>query len=212
MSDAPATRIATLEGEAARLRDQHASDADQIAEMLVRVAASERAKHASERQAAEAEVRAEVLLAELNHQKSRVAELEAFDPKANDAAFAELRKELEAARSAHARTQEQLGAAREAMGNAMALLEDLERREEMVSGVRRRAIDQMKKSLGSSLSSPQHPAASPPPRPQPPPLPEQAHEAMGQVQPTPIRSVPPMKPLREGMAEPEPYLELDLSE
>jgi len=72
------------------------------------------------------------------------------------------------------------------------VLEDLERREEMVASIRLRAIEEMRRTLGGPATLP--------------PLPPDSLS----IKPMPIRSVAPLKPLNERMAEPEPFLDLDL--
>jgi|HubBroStandDraft_1064217.scaffolds.fasta_scaffold105419_2 hypothetical protein len=193
-ADAVATRLANLEAEGARLREQHASDADQLAAMLVRIAEVERARTAAEQRAAESDEHAETLSVALGQEKARTSQLEADGWEASETLVREVRAQLAAAQATQATMQRELAAAREAMGGAMALLEELERREEMVGSLRARALDQMKKTLGG-------PATLPPPSSEGPP-----------IQAMPIRSVAPMKSMKEAMAEPEPFLDLDLSE
>jgi hypothetical protein len=192
--DAAASRVATLEAELARLREQHAADADQVAEMLVRIADAERAKSAAEKRATESDEHAETLSVALGLEKARATQLEADGWEVSEAAVREARGQLEAERAALATAQKQLADARQAMTAAMAVLEDLERREEMVSGVRMRAVEQMRRTLGGSATMPPAPVEAPP------------------IQAMPIRSVAPMKSMKEAMVEPEPFLDLDLSE
>src|SRR5579864_9672151 len=52
-ADAAASRVAALEAELTRIRQLHASDADQVAAMLVRIADAERSRKAAEERAAE---------------------------------------------------------------------------------------------------------------------------------------------------------------
>jgi hypothetical protein len=198
MSDASAARIVALETEVSRLREQHASDADQLGQMLVRLAEMERATAAALARAAESDGHAETLSVELGREKARMAKLEMERLEVSDAALAGLRSQLEEVGAAQAQLKKDLTLARECMATAMTLLEDLERREEMVAGVRRRAIDQMKKCLSGSADLPP-PAARRPPSKAP-------------LETLPMRSAAPMKPLKERMAEPEPFLELDLSD
>lgn len=191
-SSAAAARVANLEAEIARLRDQHASDADQLGAMLVRLATVERAMTTADNRAAESDQHAETLSVALDKEKARSAQLEADGWEASDAAVRDMRAQLEALQSAYAATQKELASVRDAMVGAMALLEELERREEMVGSVRMRAIEQMRRTLGVAL--PHGPGEAPP------------------IQAPPTRSTAPMKPMNESMVEPEPFLDLDLSE
>jgi hypothetical protein len=193
-SDTAGTRITTLEAEIARLREQHASDADQLGAMLVRLATVERAITAAEQRAAESDQHAETLSVALDHEKARSAQLEADGWEASDAAVRDTRAQLEALQSAYGAAQKELTSVREAMMGAMALLEELERREEMVGSVRMRAIEQMRRTLGVAVTLPPGPMAASP------------------IQAAPIRSIVPIKPMKESMVEPEPFLDLDLSE
>src|SRR5580658_752143 len=135
-ADAVATRLANLEAEGARLREQHASDADQLAAMLVRIAEVERARTAAEQRAAESDEHAETLSVALGQEKARTSQLEADGWEASETLVREVRAQLAAAQATQATMQRELAAAREAMGGAMALLEELERREEMVGSLR----------------------------------------------------------------------------
>jgi hypothetical protein len=162
--------------------------------MLVRLATVERANTAAEERAAESDQHAETLSVALDHEKARSAQLEADGWEASDAAVRDMRAQLEALQSAYGATQKELTSVRDAMMGAMALLEELERREEMVGSVRMRAIEQMRRTLGVAVTLPPGPVEAPP------------------IQATPIRTIAPMKPLKESMAEPEPFLDLDLSE
>ena len=191
---AAVSRVAHLEADVGRLRDQHASDADQLAEMLVRLAALERATAAAENRAAESDQHAETLSVALGQEKARSAQLEADGWEASDAAVRDTRAQFEALQSAYAATQKELGAVREAMMEAMALLEELERREEMVGSVRMRAIEQMRRTLGAAVILPPAPVEALP------------------IQATPIRSIAPLKPIKESMAEPEPFIDLAISD
>lgn len=186
--------MATLEAELARLREQHASDADQLADMLVRIADAERARVAAEQRAAETDEHAETLSVALGQEKARTSQLEADGWEVSEAAVREMRAQLEAERAAHATTRTQLLDARDAMAASTVVLEDLERREEMVSAVRVRAIEQMRRTLAGGAPMPPAPAAAVP------------------IQAMPIRSVAPMKSMKEAMVEPEPFLDLDLTE
>jgi chromosome segregation ATPase len=164
--------------------------------MLVRIADAERSRKAAEERASESDEHAEALSVALDKEKARTAQLESEGWEAAENAVNDMRARLESAETNRAKLQKELAAALEAMAGALELLEDLERREEMVAAVRARTFDQMKRSLGGA-SATATPAAPPP---APPGL------AM------PIRSVLPMKSLKESMVEPEPFLDLDLSE
>jgi hypothetical protein len=123
-----AVRVASLEAEVQRLRAQHATDQDSIAEMLLSLADAEKRK-------------AEALA------------------RATD-------------------SEHRLVATRAAMTEVLKLLEDLERREEMATGVRARTIDEARRALTSdrpapgsgrgSRPSPRGPAADPEPVRAPP--------------------------------------------
>jgi len=178
-ADAAVARLASLEAEIARLKKQHADDADQLAAMLVRIADVERARIAAEQRAAESDRHAEMLSTALGKEKARASQLEAEAWEASETTMRELRTQLEAARKA--------------MASTLSVLEDLERREEMVTAVRLRAIEQMRLNLGGPATLRPAPAEAPP------------------IQAMPIRSIAPAKPMKEMMAEPEPFEELDFS-
>lgn len=99
-----ALRVASLEAEVERLRAQHATDSDHIADMLLSLADAEKRKADALARASEAEHR--------------------------------------------------LAATRAAMAAVLNLLEDLERREEMATGVRARTIDEARRTLTSERPGP----------------------------------------------------------
>jgi chromosome segregation ATPase len=108
--------------------------------MLVRVAAAERALtdaqkavEASQMRAAGAEERAAVLAGEVARLKERCETLEAdaWDPVSS-------------------KGRSQLSGAREAMVRIGALLEELERREEMAAGIRARTVEQLRQALAEA--------------------------------------------------------------
>src|SRR5258708_37384007 len=68
-------RISALELEIARLTEERARDADQIGEMLVRVAGAERSRAAAENRAAAAQQEAAGLRADLANLRARSARL-----------------------------------------------------------------------------------------------------------------------------------------
>jgi chromosome segregation ATPase len=175
-------RIAALQADIERLKSEHAHDADQVAEMLVRIAAAERAREGSERardaaeraygdaeqRAAAAEQRAATLAAEVERLKQRAAELEAdaWDPAGGSARDAQARFE----------------ATRAALARVGAMIDELDRREEIAGTIRARTIEQVRQALAEAEAPP-----SPP------------------LQPARVISVQPPKPMRERMAEPEPF-------
>ncbi len=120
-SDPMAMRVAGLEAEVERLRAQHASDSDHIADMLLSLADAEKRKADSLARASEAEHR--------------------------------------------------LAATRAATAAVLNLLEDLERREEMATGVRARTIDEARRTLTSERPGPMGSRGirSSPPEPDEPP-------------------------------------------
>jgi hypothetical protein len=118
-------RVASLEAEVERLRGELALDADDTAGMLVRIAESERLHLSAHAQAVEAGARAAALEAELARSKGKASTLEA---------------EIAGLRQQWVLAEARLSAAREAMRNALAMVEELERREEMAATLRARTI------------------------------------------------------------------------
>jgi len=118
-------RLANLEAEVERLRGELANDADDTAGMLVRIAESERRHVTAHALAIDARERATVLEAELANAHERMRELEL---------------ELAGLREQWSLAEARLGAAREAIGGALGLVEELERREEMAASIRTRTI------------------------------------------------------------------------
>jgi septal ring factor EnvC (AmiA/AmiB activator) len=130
-------RLATLEAEVERLRGELASDADDTAGMLVRIAESERMHVSAHALAIEAGTRASVLEADLEAATQRVRALEG---------------ELAALRQQWSLSETRLGAARESVRNALAMVEELERREEMAAAIRARTLrDALHALRGDSL-------------------------------------------------------------
>ncbi|MDP9150989.1 MAG: hypothetical protein M3O36_13750, partial [Myxococcota bacterium] len=145
-------RLAGLETELARLKEERGLEADTVAEMLVRVAESERTVEAATRRAATAETTAQEIAAVLERTREELADARrgAFGL---ESMLAQARGEhvqaLEAERSASARArqaaavaEEALGAARQVIAQAATLVDDLERREETATALRVRALQQ----------------------------------------------------------------------
>jgi hypothetical protein len=186
-----AARIASLEAEVARLKAARSNDADQVAEMLVRIADAERAKAAAEQRALASDHRAEILGEELNRERARGAEADMWETSGTD----DVHHHLDESLRKQAQLERAVALAREAMGQASALLEEFDRREEMAAGIRSRAVEQIRRALGGE------------------PITAGVYEPPSgdlPIEGTPVRS------LRESMSEPEPLdgsaLELDLSE
>jgi hypothetical protein len=131
--------MASLQAEVERLRAERATDADETAGMLVQIAESERMKAAAQSHAAEAEGRADVLRADLDQAHTRIDELEA---------------EVEGLRRSWAASEQQLSAVRGSMETALALLEDMERREEMAASLRARGMRDALQTLARSAREP----------------------------------------------------------
>jgi chromosome segregation ATPase len=124
-ADALTARIASLETELARLKEDREADADQVARMLVRIAAAERAK-------AEAEHRAE--LAEREAAKER-ADLE------------QAKAEMQSDRSRFTDLEAKLATASATLARATGLIEEIERREELTASMRVRSLEQARRVL-----------------------------------------------------------------
>ena len=139
--------------------------------MLVRIAAAERAREAAEGRVAAAQEKAAALAAEVALLKARCTRLEAdsWDPEA-------------ATTAPGVDDRARLESTREAMARIGAMIDELERREEMAAGIRTRTIEQMRHALAEADAP-----ASPP------------------VRPSPVIDVQPARPMRERMAEPKPF-------
>jgi hypothetical protein len=163
--------IVGLQLDVARLRAERASDADEIGAMLVRVAASDRARDAAEKRAlalekwgeeleakvAEARTRGDDLEIELGRVKRehedalevervrRTFELEALAMKQ--------RAELATPRGPQTAAAR---AARDAMGRVITTLEELEKHESQSALARRRAFDQAREfiAMAAGVTSP----------------------------------------------------------
>src|SRR5579872_4167161 len=114
-------RITALEVEVARLKGERARDADQMGEMLVRVATVERTRAAAENRAVAAELQAGDLRAELAQLKARCAQLEA---------------EAWEAQESSRRLPIEPDAVRDAAARVATIVDELERREEIAAGLR----------------------------------------------------------------------------
>jgi chromosome segregation ATPase len=134
-------RIAALEAEVARLKAERSHDADQMGEMLVRVATVERTRAAAENRAVAAEMQAGDLGAELAQLKARCAQLEA---------------EAWEAQESSRQLPVDPDAARDAATRVATIIDELERREEMAAGLRARTLEQMRQAL-AEIDSPKTP-------------------------------------------------------
>jgi chromosome segregation ATPase len=128
--DALTARIASLETELARLKEEREADADQVATMLVRIAAAERAK-------AGAEDRAE--LAERAAAKGR-------------ADFEQAQAEMQADRSRVTDLEAKFATARATLARATGLIEEIERREELTASMRVRSLEQARRVLAGETT------------------------------------------------------------
>jgi chromosome segregation ATPase len=135
----PSARVASLQAEVERLRAERDFDADETAGMLVQIAESERMRAVAQSQVVVASERVETLQSALAEAQSRVAALEAE--------AAELREQQSLAEA-------RLSSARESIAAAVALLEEMERREEMASSMRTRAVRDMLHTLGRAAENP----------------------------------------------------------
>jgi hypothetical protein len=158
-----ATRLFALEADLERMKSDRAHDADQIGEMLGRIAAAERTREAAVARALAAEDQAARLRSELAELKARCAQLEADAWDANAVTKRSVPPE----------------ATREGLARLGAIIDELERREEMSAGLRARTLEQMRQAIAEVDAPP-----SPP------------------VRPSPVISV---RPPRQSMAEPEPF-------
>jgi septal ring factor EnvC (AmiA/AmiB activator) len=134
------------------VKKERAEDDDQVAQMLVRVADAERALaeaqravEASQIRTTTAEEKAAVLATEVTRLKERCERLEAdaWDP-------------------VSVRGRDRVAAVREAMVRVGALLEELDRREEMAAGIRSRTMEQLRQAL-SEVEGPTSPPVQPMP-------------------------------------------------
>jgi predicted RNase H-like nuclease (RuvC/YqgF family) len=135
----PNERLANLEAEVVRLRDELASDADDTAGMLVKIAESERLRVSVHAMAIEAGARAGALETELERASQRVRSLEGELERTSQRVRA-LEVELEGLRSQWSLSEARLSVSRRATEAALALIEELERREEMAAGIRARTV------------------------------------------------------------------------
>jgi hypothetical protein len=131
-----------------RLTSERARDADQIGEMLARVAGAERSRAAAEGRATVADQQAGSLRAEVARLEARCAQLEA------DAWDLNEQKRHPAPPSSDT--------VREALPRLTAILDELERREEMAAGLRARTMEQIRQAL-AELETPGRPAVKPTP-------------------------------------------------
>jgi hypothetical protein len=129
----PSGRVATLQAEVERLRAERETDADETAGMLVQIAESDRMRAAAQSEATVAAERLETLEADLDQARLRVDALEV---------------ELSGLREQWSLSEARLIAARETISAAQTLIEDMERREEMASSMRARAVRDTLRALG----------------------------------------------------------------
>jgi hypothetical protein len=131
--------VASLQAEVERLRAERECDADETAGMLVQIAESERMRTVAQSQVVIASERVEALESELAEARSRVAALEG-----EAAGLRELRSLAEA----------RLSSARELIATAVALLEEMQRREELASSMRTRAVRDTLRALNGAAEDP----------------------------------------------------------
>jgi hypothetical protein len=129
----PAGRVASLQAEVERLRAERETDADETAEMLVQIAESDRMRAAAQSQAMVAGERIGTLQADLDEARLRVESLEV---------------ELAGLRVQWSVSEARLKAARETIATAFALIEDMDRRDEMAASMRARAVRDTLRALG----------------------------------------------------------------
>jgi hypothetical protein len=159
--------IADLQLDVARLRAERASDADELGAMLVRVAASDRARDVAEKRAAALEKWVEELEGKVAAARTRGDELEIelvrMKREHEDALAAERARrtfELEALAMKHRAELSTMPrgpqnapgprAAREAMAKVIATLEELEAHESQSALARRRAFDQAREFVATA--------------------------------------------------------------
>ncbi|MGH7436824.1 MAG: hypothetical protein ACRENE_14215 [Polyangiaceae bacterium] len=136
-----------LEAEIARLKGERAQDADQMGEMLVRVATAERTRAAAENRAVAAELQAGDLRAEVAQLRARCAQLEA---------------EAWEAQESSRRLPVEPDAVRDAAARVAGIIDELERREEMAAGLRARTLEQIRQAL-AEIDAPVSPQVQPSP-------------------------------------------------
>jgi chromosome segregation ATPase len=141
-------RLVALEADVQRLTTERAHDADQIGEMLVRIAAAERARASAESRAAAAEQQAAAMRAEVAHLEARCAQLEA------DA--------WEVSESTRRVSVPQADVVRDALARLSGIVDELDRREEMAAGLRARTIEQLRQTL-AEVDAPPSPPVLPTP-------------------------------------------------
>ena len=242
-ADPSAVPIVALESDVARLRAERASDADEMGAMLVRVAASDRAREAAEARASGLEKWAEELEAKVAEARTRGDELEEELARVRrehvDALEVErVRRgfELEAVAArprAGSRASGDVEAtagvaeAREALGQIIATLEELERHESQSALARARAFEQAREFLATRAVRPSRapatndvptvpPTRTPSKRSRRPPEPAASVEpavetpAVAAVPPVPAVTVPAVTTARPASGEPsgEPAVEM----
>jgi septal ring factor EnvC (AmiA/AmiB activator) len=131
----PAGRVASLQAEVERLRAERETDADETAGMLVQIAESDRMRAAAQSQAVVAVERIEALQSDLDEARSRVGALEA---------------EVAGLRDERSLAEARLCSARETITTALALLEEMQRREELASSMRARSVRDTLRALGQA--------------------------------------------------------------
>jgi chromosome segregation ATPase len=133
----PVGRVAALEAEVERLKNERANDADETAGMLVQIAQSERMRAAAVSRADHADDLVTALQNEIESARERVTELEG---------------ELARAQREAANAAARLAAAQKALAGAGTLLGDLERREELAASARARTLREAMRVLGSGAA------------------------------------------------------------
>jgi hypothetical protein len=223
-----AVPIVALESDVARLRAERASDADELGAMLVRVAASERAREAAEARATGLEKWAEELEAKVAEARTRGDELEAelarvgrehvealevervrrgFELKA-----AATRHRAEAGASGGVEASSDVATARETVGQIIATLEELERHESQSALARARAFEQAREFLATRAVRPSRPPVTndvptvpptraPSTRPRRPP--ELAPAAEPSIEARAVTTPPGATPVAKAAAEPQ---------
>jgi uncharacterized small protein (DUF1192 family) len=131
--------VASLQAEVERLRAERDSDADETAGMLVQIAESERMRAVAQSQAVMASERVDALQSQVAEALSRIAALEV---------------EITGLRAQRSLAETRLSGARESIALAVGLLEEMQRREEMASSMRTRAVRDMLRTLGRAVENP----------------------------------------------------------